>query len=211
MKTIICFGDSNTYGYIPLDGHRYDRNTRWTCLLQKMLGDEYEVISEGCNGRTTVFDEPGAKYKNGKRYLRACLNSHKPIDGIILMLGSNDTKRCYHASARKIAAGAEELVSIIETFTKNKQGFVPKIILVTPPALGEGIEQSPFKDQMDKKSRKKTLKFPKLYAAIARKHGLINLNSQKVIDAPTEDCLHLNAEQHKLMADALYELVKEHM
>lgn len=211
MKTIVCYGDSNTYGYVPLKGGRYDKNTRWTCLLQKKLGEEYEVISEGCNGRTTVFDEPGAKYKNGKRYLRACLNSHKPVDLVILMLGSNDTKDYYHASAKDIAAGAEKLVSIIESFTMEKQGFVPKIILIAPPALGKGITSSPFKEDMGEKARKKTLKFPKLYKKIAKKHNSIFLNCQKIIEAPEEDCLHLNADDHKVMAEALYKLVKENI
>lgn len=106
MKTVLCYGDSNTYGYDPSDGFRYPESVRWTCRLQKLLGDDYRIIEEGCNGRTTVFDDPIESWKNGRDYLKPCLNSHKPIDIVILMLGSNDLKETFHASAKQIAAGA---------------------------------------------------------------------------------------------------------
>ena len=99
MKTILCYGDSNTYGYDPSNGFRYPKNVRWTGVLADLLGPEFTVIEEGCNGRTTVFDDPLEGWKNGLDYLKPCLNSHKPIDLVILMLGSNDLKDIFHASA----------------------------------------------------------------------------------------------------------------
>ena len=88
MTTILCYGDSNTYGYNPVNGLRYPKDVRWTGVLQKMLGEEYEVIEEGCNGRTTVFEDTKEPWKAGLGYLRPCLNTHKPIDFVIMMLGS---------------------------------------------------------------------------------------------------------------------------
>ena len=105
MTTILCYGDSNTYGYNPVNGLRYPKDVRWTGVLQKMLGEEYEVIEEGCNGRTTVFEDAKEPWKAGLGYLRPCLNTHKPIDFVIMMLGSNDLKRMFHASAQEIADG----------------------------------------------------------------------------------------------------------
>ena len=103
MKTILCYGDSNTYGYNPANGLRYPKSVRWTGRLQELLGNNYMIIEEGCNGRTTIFDDPIDGWKNGLNYLKPCLNSHKPVDIVILMLGSNDLKQTFHASAEEIA------------------------------------------------------------------------------------------------------------
>ena len=124
MTTILCYGDSNTYGYNPVNGLRYPKDVRWTGVLQKLLGEQYAVIEEGCNGRTTVFEDIAEPWKAGLGYLKPCLNTHKPIDFVIMMLGSNDLKRMFHASAKEIADGAEQLVSIIKEFTKEKQDCI---------------------------------------------------------------------------------------
>ena len=82
MKTILCYGDSNTYGYNPVTGGRWPEDIRWTGRLQQLLGDEYKVIEEGCNGRTTMYKAPGEGWKSGLEYLKPCLNSHKPVDAV---------------------------------------------------------------------------------------------------------------------------------
>ena len=99
MKTVLCYGDSNTFGYIPETGMRYPRDIRYPGRLKKLLGDEYDVIEEGCNGRTTIHDDPVDGWKNGLDYLKPCLNSHKPVDFVILMLGSNDLKATFHLTS----------------------------------------------------------------------------------------------------------------
>ena len=86
MKTILCYGDSNTYGLRPDSNQRYPREIRWTGLLQKSLGEDYYVIEEGLSGRTTLWDDPIEEHKNGKTYLFPCLESHSPIDLVVLML-----------------------------------------------------------------------------------------------------------------------------
>ena len=139
MKRILCYGDSNTFGYDPVTGDRYEPSIRWTGQLQTLLGSDYCIIEEGCNGRTTVFTDPKEPWKNGRNYLEACLNSHKPLDLVILMLGTNDLKTIYCASPAEVAAGAETLVRLIQTFTAEKQGFAPKILLVSPIFIGEDI------------------------------------------------------------------------
>ena len=144
MITVLCYGDSNTYGYVPETGMRYPKNVRYPGRLQMLVGDDYSVIEEGCNGRTTIYDDPVDGWKNGRVYLKPCLNSHKPVDIVILMLGSNDLKATFHLTAEEIAEGAAKLVDVIRSFTEEKQGFIPKIILVSPPQIGKGIRTSPF-------------------------------------------------------------------
>ncbi len=97
-KHIVCFGDSNTHGYCadPKDtethADRFSENERWTCLLQKALGDEYYVIEEGLSGRTTVFDDALHEKMSGLDSIYSCLMSHEPVDLLIIMLGTNDCK-----------------------------------------------------------------------------------------------------------------------
>ena len=92
MKRILCFGDSNTWGWNPANKERFDENSRWTGILKNKLGENYDIIEEGLNGRTTVWDDPIEGYKNGKKHLPSCLESHRPLDIVVLMLGTNDLK-----------------------------------------------------------------------------------------------------------------------
>ena len=106
MKTVLCFGDSNTHGQIPgKDGGRYEKEIRWPGVLKSMLGDSFDVIEEGLGGRTTVFEDPIEEDKSGKAYLQQCLHSHKPIDLIIVMLGTNDLKIRFGLTAYDVSLG----------------------------------------------------------------------------------------------------------
>ena len=105
-KRILCFGDSNTWGYCADDASRFDEDVRWTGLLAKMLGDGYTVIEEGQNGRTTVWDDPVENRLAGLTYLWPCMESHAPFDLIIIMLGTNDTKTYFSMTAQNIADAA---------------------------------------------------------------------------------------------------------
>ena len=203
MTTILCYGDSNTYGYSPTTGLRYPENVRWTGILQKLLGPDYKIIEEGGNGRTTVFDDPIEGWKNGLDYLRPCLNSHKPVDIVIMMLGSNDLKEIFHASPEEIAAGAETLVKDIIDFTANKQGFVPKIILVSPPKIGEGITNSPFYGSFYENAVARSRALAPLYEKVAEANGCIYVNAAAHINPSEVDSLHLDPAAHKKLAEVL--------
>ena len=208
MTTILCYGDSNTFGYIPETGMRYPRDVRYPGKLQALLGDEYAVIEEGCNGRTTIHDDPIDGWKNGLDYLKPCLNSHKPVDIVILMLGSNDLKTTFHLGAKEIADGVAVLVDVIKSFTEEKQGFIPKIILVSPPELGKGIRTSPFYGAFFEEVVEESKKFPKFYKAVAEKYGCVFFNAAEYIYPSEVDSLHLTPEGHKVLAEKLYETVK---
>ena len=114
MKTILCYGDSNTWGAKPIlklgSPDRYQYEVRWTTVLQNQLGNDYHIIAEGLNGRTSTFDDPieGA-HKNGKRYLFPCLETHAPLDLVIIMLGTNDLKSRLGLTAWDIACGTHLL------------------------------------------------------------------------------------------------------
>ena len=120
MKQILCFGDSNTYGLIPgTTNQRYGWGTRWTSILDdKVRTKGYRVIEEGLCGRTTVFDDPFRTERRGTEMLPAILESHRPVDTIVLMLGTNDCKSVYSATPEVIGQGIEQLLDQINTVTR---------------------------------------------------------------------------------------------
>lgn len=208
MKTVLCYGDSNTYGYVPETGMRYPKSVRYPGRLQLLLGDEYAVIEEGCNGRTTIHDDPIDGWKNGLDYLKPCLNSHKPVDIVILMLGSNDLKETFHLTAREIADGAGTLVDVIRSFTAEKQGFVPTIILVSPPEIGTGIRRSPFFGAFSETAVAESGKFPECYQRVADRKGCVFFNAAKYVFPSEFDSLHLTPEGHRVLAEELCKVIR---
>ncbi len=208
MKTVLCYGDSNTYGYVPETGMRYPRDVRYPGRLQIILGNDYEIIEEGCNGRTTIHDDPIDGWKNGLDYLRPCLHSHKPVDIAAMMLGSNDLKETFHLSAGQIAEGAGQLVDVIKEFTKEKQGFIPKIILISPPEIGTGIKSSPFYGAFSERAIEESKHFPEFYREIAEKKGCIFFNAAEHIYPSKTDSLHLTPEGHKILAEKLADIIR---
>ncbi len=134
MKTILCYGDSNTWGYNPITEARYPLEQRWVTLLERDLGPDYLVIPEGLNGRTTVWPDPvTGKYKSGKRTLIPILESHHPLDLVVLLLGTNDLKHRFGLSAWDIASSVQTLVEMIQGSTFGPDGRGPQVLLIAPP------------------------------------------------------------------------------
>ena len=206
---MLCYGDSNTYGYVPETGMRYPKTVRYTGRLQLLLGEKYDVIEEGCNGRTTIYDDPVDGWKNGLDYLKPCLNSHKPVDIVILMLGSNDLKTSFGLSAADIAHSVAILVDVIQYFTAEKQGFVPKIILVSPPEIGIGIQSSPFYGAFSEEAIEKSRNFSQYYKIVAEQKGCIFFDAAQYVYPSEFDSLHLTPEGHCILAEKLCEIVKK--
>ena len=209
MKTILAYGDSNTYGFNPQNGLRYSEDIRWTGRLAKSLASDYKIIEEGCNGRNTVFYDPIDGWKNGLDYLKPCLNSHKPIDIVILMLGSNDLKEMFHATTEKIAEGVETLVKTINSFTEEKQGYKPSIVLISPIEIGSGIKNSPFYGRFSESAIERSKEFPKYYKDVAERYGCIFFNAAEWVKPSELDSLHMDSEGHRIFAEKLEQIIKE--
>lgn len=208
MKTILCYGDSNTYGFNPANGLRYPKSVRWTGRLQELLGNNYIIIEEGCNGRTTIFDDPIDGWKNGLSYLKPCLNTHKPIDIVILMLGSNDLKSTFHASAEEISKGAKRLIEEIYDFAGEKQTFYPEVILVSPPIIGDDIANSAFQFAFDESAIVRSRELAKYYQEVAKTMECSFFDAAKYVTSSKLDSLHLMPEEHEKLAIGLAEFIK---
>jgi lysophospholipase L1-like esterase len=197
MKTILCYGDSNTWGYSGETMGRYPPETRWPNVMARELGDSYTVIPEGLNGRTTVWPDPvEGEYKNGKSYLIPCLESHHPIDLVIMMLGTNDLKHRYGLSAWDIASGAGTLVEMIQGSAFGAGGGAPSVLLLAPPPTCTA--GTPF-EGMFPDSDEKSRDLGRQYGLVAAELGCEFFDTSTVIASSKVDGIHLEpGEQVKL-------------
>ena len=195
-KRILCIGDSNTWGYIPGSGERYEKNVRWTGKLAQTLGENYEVIEEGMNGRTTAFTdkiEPGTAALD---YLYPCLISQFPLDYIIVMLGTNDTKTRYGVD--------EVLLKIEETCRRKSQ--TPEKIVIAPADL------YPKKDWIEftAESAQKAGGLTEEYRSIAALHHAEFLSAREVLGAECIGCdgIHFTEAGHQKLAEAVAFIIR---
>jgi lysophospholipase L1-like esterase len=208
MKTVLCFGDSNTWGYDPDASfgtpfpRRHPRQIRWTGVLAAELGAEWYVIEEGQNGRTTVHDDPFAPARNGLAYLPACLESQQPLDVVVLMLGTNDLKAVHAAPVGEIATGAGILARMILQSTAGPRNAAPKLLLVAPPAVGS-LEQDADRGEKLASAEAKARRFPALYRALAAQLGAAFLDSQAHTTPSPIDGVHLDAASHAALGRAV--------
>ncbi len=204
-KRILCYGDSNTWGYIPGTAKRFDLKTRWTGILQKKLGENFEVIEEGLNSRTTVIDD--LKHldegKNGKSYLMPCLNTHDPIDLLILFLGTNDLKERFNRTPEHIAEGIESLIKLIQS-TEYDDGKSPEIIIVSPTVVDESVEGVKEKYLG---AEEKSKKLGDLYKRIAEKYSFSFLDLAQHVKPSKKDGYHFDPETHLEVAELLFDII----
>jgi lysophospholipase L1-like esterase len=205
MKRILCYGDSNTWGYDPVTMDRFDRDTRWTRVLGIALGNGYEVIEEGLNGRTTVWDDPIEGYKSGKDYLIPCLESHKPLDLVIILLGTNDLKTRFGLSAYDVAEGARVLVGIAQGSLAGVNGRSPQVLLLAPPPTTTLSEYAEMFIGAEEKSKK----FSRYFAQIAQEMGCVFLDTGTVIVSSPLDGIHFEAGEHRKLGQAVALKVRE--
>ena len=200
MKQILCFGDSNTYGLIPATKDRYDWNTRWTGILSKKIEKNgYRVVEKGLCGRTTIFEDATRKGRKGADLLPIILETHKPIDTVVLMLGTNDCKTAYGATAEKIGSGIELLIKQIKDSDPDIN-----IILVSPIELGEGVWEEGFDTEFNENSVEVSKQLPEVYRKIAEKYDADFVAASEYARPSSADREHLNEFGHRKLAEAIY-------
>ena len=204
MKTILCYGDSNTWGYDPASSDRFSRDVRWTRVLGRELGDGYEVIEAGLNGRTTVWDDPIDEYKNGKEQLIPCLTTHKPLDLVIIMLGTNDLKMRFSVSAFDIAKSAGVLVGMTQKSETGLDNGSPAVLLIAPALVGKLTDFAEMFQGAEAKSRK----FSGHYRLIAKEYGCDFLDAGEIIVSSDLDGIHFEASEHQKLGKAVAAAVK---
>ena len=207
---LLCYGDSNTWGHDPTQGgRRFDHGVRWTSLLAGMLGGDWHLYEAGLCGRTAVFPDPFDPEMCGRDTLSVCVRSHRPLDVVILMLGTNDLKHCFHATAEEISRGAEGLVQLIRRLPPEDSGE-PDILLVSPILVGENIEETCFAEMFGGlHARRVSQQLAGYYRQVAQRCGCHFLNAAEFAQPSREDAIHLDAAGHRALAAALREKVLE--
>lgn len=205
MKTILCYGDSNTWGYDPATQTRFPRDIRWPGVLRSERGEEYIVIEEGLNGRTTVWDDPIELDKNGATYLRPCIQTHKPFDMVIIMLGTNDLKTRFSLPTYDIASGAGVLVDIVKKSDTGIGGEAPEVLLIVPPPAVEltGFAEM-FEDAVEKSGG-----FARHYRRISNEKGCHYLDAGDHVESSPLDGIHLEVDMHTRLGKAMAAKVRE--
>jgi lysophospholipase L1-like esterase len=207
MKTVLVYGDSNTWGYDATAQARHPFSRRWTTVLARELGSDYLVIPEGLNGRTTVWPDPvEGEYKSGKSTLYAILESHHPIDLVVLMLGTNDLKHRWGLSAWDIARGAQTLVELIQQSAFGPDLRPPQILLIAPaPTCIEGTRF----EEMFAGSDEKSQRLAHYYRLVADEFGCGFMNAGEHIVSSSVDGIHLDADELPKLGQAVAARVRE--
>lgn len=209
MKHVLAFGDSNTFGTKHIDdAERYDLQTRWTGLLATALGKDFRVIEEGLPGRTTAFDDPLRDYRSGRHYLVPCLNSHRPLDLVIVMLGTNDLQVRYSASPTDIATGLEILVDIIKKAGAGPGSGTPEILVISPAPIGT---IDPAEAPCWPGAKEKVIELPKLYQRVSARYGCHFINSHEIltIEDLSGDGFHFAESGHAKLGKHIAQKVTE--
>jgi len=195
-KSILCYGDSITWGYNPKDASRLPPGERWPRILEDELGGRARVIEEALNGRTVATDEPSRACRNGLAMLPPLLEAHAPLDVVIIMLGTNDCAPCYGLTSGRIAMNCAGLIRAVQSSMAGPGEARPELLLIAPPPLGA---LSPEMALLYAGGEAVSRGLAAAYATVAARFNCLFLDAAKVAEASKIDGVHLDApEQHKL-------------
>jgi lysophospholipase L1-like esterase len=211
MPTILCYGDSNTWGCIPAGfdlttglAQRYESHIRWPGILQKEVGNNCRVVEEAINGRTTNLDDPDRPYKNGLSLLHPAIEAHYPIDILIFMLGTNDTKIQFNRNANEIGEGMRQLIRVVKSSNKGFNGEAPKVLIIAPQPIINVPNLSPTRN-VDSVKNSEQLKG--VYEKVAKEELCEFLDASRFVKSSLLDGVHLDEEGQKTLGKAVAEVV----
>lgn len=218
---ILCYGDSNTWGCIgnwtetTVPSKRYDDQTRWPCVLQADLGEGFHIVEEGLGGRSTIYTREGEEHKSGEFYLKPCLHSHRPLDLVIIMLGTNDLQVKKDITEEELPIGISRLVDIVrENPNVGRDQTAPKVLILSPaqirPSSPEGrvLVYDKFRRDI---GRELSLKFPEVYAKVAEEKGCYFFDAAAYIEPGPADGVHLTPESHIRLGHALADYIRQNI
>lgn len=216
---VLCYGDSNTWGcigkWVESDepSERFDTDIRWPCVAQKELGGDFHIIEEGLGGRSTIYPHPTEPWKNGEPYLAPCLHTHRPLDLVVIMLGTNDLQLKKDITAEELPNGISRLIDIVQSHKKAGRGNVPpKILIIAPievrPSAPNGRTAVYAKFRCDI-GGELSRKLPEVYARVAEEKGCYFLNAQNYAQPGPADGVHFDAESHIRLGKAVAKFIRE--
>ena len=205
MKNILCFGDSLTWGFNPSNGTRYSYSDRWAGVLQKKLGNDYHVIEGGLNGRTTAWKTQATPDRSGLEQLPFLLESHAPLDLVVIFLGTNDLNVYAKRTAIDAATGCMRLMLTALKSMSGPNGLSPKILLLSPPHI---IEPKNFMDTIFAGMEAESRQFALHYRRVADFSHIHFLDTAPFIKPSKADGIHLDAEENHTLAKEVAKKMK---
>lgn len=201
IKKVLCFGDSNVYGFMPLTGLRYLKRDRWTGILQDLLGENYKITEAGANNRTAFCDNPAGENLTGYKALNSILTEQYDI--IIISLGANDLQFQYKTNLEDFENGLKKLINISHTKCPDA-----KIVLASPSEIKKEVLTCFFKNMFDETSIKKSQQLAPIYEKVAHQNNCNFIDLNNIAQPSKKDGLHYDEEAHKKIAEALYSALK---
>lgn len=204
MKTILCYGDSITWGYIPGNLGRYPFDKRWPSVLQKQIGNQFHVMAEGLRGRYTVHDEPFRVGRNGASLLQPILETHSPVNLLIIFLGTNDVLHHCDLTAFDAARGVEVLVKIAQSSETGPSEAPPKVMVISPPritSLSKELAELCHGEPSESEN------FSKFFREMTKRRNLFFLDAAEIIKPSAVDGVHLDEDEHAVLGKAIAEEV----
>lgn len=205
MRSVLCYGDSNTWGYIPETGGRFGRTERWPGVLQARLGESVDVIEEGLSGRTSAFDDPLDPNLNGLTFLPICLATHHPIDVVVLFLGTNDVFLPAGITAHYAAQGVGALIDVIARSSAGPEEQPPTSLVVVPPPFAPLGQWEPWSPHGEAES----LRFSEAFERMAAEHPCRLLDLAGIVESSPVDGVHFDATGHAAIAAAVAQALIE--
>ncbi len=213
-KRIVCFGDSNTWGLDSVEKRRFDEDTRWTKIVEKNLNIKMnvEIIEEGLNGRTSVLNDPLKEGLNGIEYIYPSILTNSPIDILVIMLGTNDSKERYSMTSYDIASGIirlankakDTLNSLIER-DKTKA----KILIIAPARIKSSYKHVDSINSFGENADKKTKDLPEILEKLSKENNFYFLNADEKVKVGDNDYVHLDQKGHKDMSELVTNKILE--
>lgn len=210
--TVLCYGDSNTWGQKPDKTGRYAADKRWTGILQNKLGEDYYIIEEGLSSRTTDLEYEKKPGRNGRTYLSPCVESHNPLDVVIIMLGTNDFKAVYNRTAKEVADALAKLVDDVKSLAYGKNNMALKIILVSPILIDSNAPRFAefYTGSYDERSMHESEKLAAEVERIAKDGDCIFVDAASIAK-PGEDGIHFSPDSGKPLAELLAQTIKSNL
>ena len=204
-KTILCFGDSITWGYNPKDGTRFAPEDRWPRALEAALQGRVRVVEEGLNARTIATDDPARPYRNGLAMLPPLLESHAPLDVVAVMLGTNDSAPCYGLTAGRAGINLMAMVRAVNASQAGPGGTAPKMVVIAPPPLGS---LNPEMSLMYSGGQGTSRGLAGAYETVAKRFGIGFLDAGEVVKVSAVDGVHLDPEAQRTLGVAVSKVVE---
>lgn len=195
MKKILCFGDSNTYGFNPKNGSRFNEKIRWAGQIKEKLKNKFEIIEQGQNNRCGFTKNKESIELSGGIAIEKYLKLSPDI--VILAIGINDLQKIYKNDEKTIYEGLKSLILKIKSYG------ISNIIFLTPSILKENILNSFFNSLFDEVSIEKSKKLPDIYKKLSEELNVINIDLNKIAETSETDGLHYDEEGHKKIAEAV--------